>query len=154
MALSEFVDPQLALVLGDVPSRDDLFAKISAAACALHPEISTQQLVDRLIEREEQVATSTPEGVAFPHALMPEIGRTLVGLARVDGGVDFGQSAHPRSDLVFFMLASPGRPWEHLRLLARLARLVHEETSRRRLREAPTAEALFEVLLEEDRSHE
>ncbi|MCZ7597292.1 MAG: PTS sugar transporter subunit IIA [Gammaproteobacteria bacterium] len=55
--------------------------------------------MQRLMAREKQMPTSTPEGVAFPHALAAEIDKTHVAAALLKPGVDFGVAHHPRSDL-------------------------------------------------------
>ena len=105
-------------------------------------------------ERIQLPATSTPEGVAFPHALAENIDQTFVALAKIPSGVDFGIPQHPKSDLVFCMFGSSDQPWEHVKLLARLARLVHTEDARERLRMATNGADLYARLLEEDQSHE
>ncbi len=141
-------------VRDDVQSREELFELFSEAIHLLQPDLDGEELKRHLLDREAQTSTSTPEGVAFPHALAPEIRETCVALARIDGGVDFGVPKHPRSDLVFCMFGNTEQPWEHVRLLARLARLVHTEKARDRLRVAADAEDLYARLLEEDRTHE
>ncbi len=107
-----------------------------------------------LIDREMQMPTSTPDGVAFPHALAPQVERTMVVAARVVEGVDFGVTGHPPCDLILCLFGTSENPWEHVRLLARLARLVHTESSRTNLRAAVDADDLYQRLLDEDRSHE
>jgi mannitol/fructose-specific phosphotransferase system IIA component (Ntr-type) len=90
--------------------------------------------------------------VAFPHAMAIEIDQTLVAAVYVPGGVDFGMARHPPPDLIFCMFGSPQHPWEHVRLLARLARLVRSEEARARLRATTDAADLYARLVQEDRS--
>ncbi len=154
MALQEYIRPELTFVLEDTQSRDELFGVFCRAIGELRPELEQQDLAKSLLEREAQSATSTPEGIAFPHALAQSIDETFVALAKIPGGLDFGRSDHPRSDLVFCMFGSSDRPWEHVRLLARLARLVHTAESRDRLRAAKDAADLYSRMIKEDQSHE
>ena len=56
--------------------------------------------------------------------------------------------------LVFAIAGDAARPWEHVRLLARLSRISVDEAARRRLRSAPDDAALLAALRQEDASHE
>ena len=154
MALEPFISSDLTFVLDRVSSRDELFALLAAKVSAKVPGLNSDALLQRLIDRERQMPTSTPEGIAFPHAIAPEINRTLLAVARVDEGVDFGAEDHPRCRLIFCMFGSSRDPWEHVRLLARLSRICRTEKARSRLRACDSAERLHASLLEEDRSHD
>jgi len=153
MALQPYIRPDLTFILEGVESRDDLFKRLAASVDAMIPALRGDALVQRLIAREKQMPTSTPEGVAFPHALAAEISKTQVVAALLKPGVDFGVAHHPKSDLVFCMFGPTSDPWDHVRLLARLARIVRSEPARTRLRAAADPAALYESLLAEDRSH-
>jgi len=153
MALQPYIRPELTFIFEDVRSRDDLFRRLAASVDTLIPSLNGEALVQRLIARETQMATSTPEGVAFPHALSAEISKTLMVVALVKPGVDFGVAHHPVSDLIFCMFGPTSDPWDHVRLLARLARIVRSEPARNRLRACGDTTQLYEALLAEDRSH-
>lgn len=153
MALEPYLQPGMTLVLQDVGSRDELFRLLSSTVDESIPALNGQELFDRLVERERQHPTSTPEGVAFPHALSPDIEVTQLVVACVDPGVDFGVPEHPVSDLIFCMFGPTAEPWEHVRLLARFARICRTEEARARLRAAVDAADLYTRLLREDRSH-
>jgi mannitol/fructose-specific phosphotransferase system IIA component (Ntr-type) len=90
--------------------------------------------------------------VAFPHAVIAGVHRTVVGLLLVPGGVQL-DPAQPPSDLIFAIAGDSARPWEHVRLLARLSRITIDESSRRRLRAAPDDATLLAALLAEDARH-
>lgn len=153
MVVEPYLHPDLTLVIEGSMTRSELFDRLTEAVDDLIPSIDGKELRRLLEARETQGPTSTPEGVAFPHAMSEEIDRTLIVAIRVVGGVDFGVPGHPRADLIFALFGSPSNPWDHVRLLARLARLMHTEEARQRMRAAKTAEALHQHLLEEDRAH-
>jgi len=154
MALQKYIRRELILVRDEGASRDELFHLFALAVQAVQPALDGETLMRLLIQREAQSPTSTPEGVAFPHALAPDIAETYVALARVADGVDFGVPGHGPCDLVFCMFGNSEKPWEHVRILARLARLVHTTDARHNLRIAKDASDLYGRLMDEDRSHE
>jgi mannitol/fructose-specific phosphotransferase system IIA component (Ntr-type) len=135
-------------------TRDDLFTHFARAACASLPDQSEADLHRRLMERERQMPTSTPEGIAFPHAVADHIEQTVLLAARASGGVDFGVANHPRADLIFCMFGCSTSPWQHVRLLARLARIVHDPACRADLRASTSPAQLHERLLAADRLHD
>ncbi len=152
MRLEEHLKPEHMLLLEDVADRDALLEALARKGAEVFPQLSEAQLLTALQEREAQAPTSTPEGVGFPHALLPEVKETAVIVAKLPQGVQLSQE-HPPVDLVFCMIGAAEAPWRHVRLLARLARLARAEGALDRFRQAATPEALYEALLAEDRAH-
>ena len=103
-------------------------------------------------ERLRRGGVATPEGVAFPHAVLAGVRRTVVGLLLVPGGIDLDAS-QPPSDLIFTIAGDAALPWEHVRLLARLSRIAVDPSARRRLRESADDATLLRNLLAEDLRH-
>ena len=114
--------------------------------------LAAPTLEQAFTERLRRGGVATPEGVAFPHAVIAGVQRTLVGLALVPQGLRL-DSAQPASDLVFAIAGDAARPWEHVRLLARLSRIAVDEAARRRLRACTSDAQLLETLLAEDARH-
>jgi len=153
MKLESLIDPELTLVLDDVEDRDSLLSTLAERLAAHIEDIDAKRLQQALIQREEQGPTSTPEGVAFPHAMYEGAGDTFVAVARVPGGVDFGHADHPPSDLVFAMVGPADSAWQHVSILARLARICHAPGAIDALRQCAESKSLFECLQAEDARH-
>ena len=153
MHLEQFCKPELALILAGVQSRDAALERIAQAVAPLIPGVDADRLLASLIDRESKTPTSTPEGVAFPHALLPGLEQTIVVVATAKPAISFGVKDHPDSDVLFAMFGPDERPWDHVRLLARIARVARGPGALARFRAATSPEALFEALLAEDRSH-
>ena len=66
--------------------------------------------------------------------------------ARLDRPVDFEALDGQPVDLVFLLLAPEGAGADHLKALARVARLLRDPEVARKLRDARDAEALYAVL--------
>jgi PTS system nitrogen regulatory IIA component len=153
MRLEPLLNPELVIVLDDASDKDAVLRALANAARKVLPHISEDDLVTELADRERRHSTSTPEGVAFPHAMLSEIESTVVVPALVRPGVNFGSDSHPPSDLVFGMFGCAERPFSHVRLLARLARISRGPGALDRLRSAKDPEELYSTLVEEDRRH-
>ena len=84
--------------------------------------------------REDLCSTCVNEGIAIPHArnaLVGLVNKPLLAYGRHVAGVDFGaMDGQPVRH--FFLLCSPNVR-EHLKLLARLSRVLHKADFRKRL---------------------
>ncbi|TVQ64726.1 MAG: PTS sugar transporter subunit IIA [Phycisphaerales bacterium] len=152
MRLEPYLKPGRTLILESAKDRDDVLRRLAEAAAGQLSGVDASRIERALLDREAQMATSAPEGVAFPHGLLPGLHETLVLVAAVRPAVAFGSTKHPPVDLVFAMFGPAEAPWQHLSLLARLARIAHFEGALDRLRACQTSEALLDSVLAEDRA--
>lgn len=157
MKLEPYIDASRVLLLREVGSRDDVLRRLAERAAAglggQNAEgTGPDELLAALLKREEEMPTTTPEGVAFPHALLPGLSATVLAAAVLKPAVRFGSAAQAPIDVVFAMVGPKETPWEHLRLLARLARISRREGALERLRAASDDADLHARLIEEDRA--
>lgn len=104
----------------------------------------------RLLDREKDRSTAIGHGVAVPHGRAPEIERLLAVIGRTAEPVNFG-AIDGEPVRLFFVLAAPeSQPTAHLKALARIAKLLKNESLRTRLLTAPDADAMFAAIREED----
>jgi len=151
MKLDTLLQRDRILVLDACKERDELFERLIEPAKGLGP--SNEALIESLIAREAIGPTSTPEGVAFPHAILDGIEETALVVALVLGGTNFESGEHPHCDIIFCMFGNPARPMEHVQLLARLARISRGVETLDRFRACADSESLYAALVEEDRRH-
>lgn len=153
MRLEPILKPDLTFFIEGAADRDAVLKRLASAAASHAPDHAEDAILKALLAREAQTPTATPEGVAFPHAMLPDVDETLLLVARIKPAVSFGGNDIPAPDLVFCMIGSTGKPWEHVRLLARLARVARGAGALERFRSAENGAALYEALIEEDRAH-
>jgi len=153
MRLEPLLTPDLTLVIEGCSTRDAALQAAAARAAGHLTNITPEQLFQQLLEREAQYPTATPEGVAFPHALIPGLDHTTVVACLLRPAVEWAEGAPAPQDLMFMMIGKDDHPWEHVRLLARLARIVKSPDARRQLRESADAADFHARLVREDRAH-
>ena len=103
-------------------------------------------IFETLMQREKLGSTGVGNGIAIPHGKLPKLEK-LVGLfARLDRPIDFESLDGQPVDLIFLLLAPEGAGADHLKALARVARLLREPATVARLRESRDADALYAVL--------
>jgi PTS system nitrogen regulatory IIA component len=143
------------LVLWDLAGDDkSSFLKTLAAEVAARlPGLDEPELLDRILAREKQSSTGVGDGLALPHATLPGLERTVLVASRARKGLAFDAPDSKPVDLVFLLLSPPDASNEHLRLLARLARIFNSQRTLETLRGATAPSELFQMLLDEDARH-
>ena len=153
MHLGPLLRQDLTLILTGCADRHAALEQIAQRVAPGLPGIEAQGLLTDLLARENEYPTSTREGVAFPHVLLPGVEETVVSVGLLRPGVRWSKQESTPQDLVFVMIGPDSKPWQHVRLLARLARISTSQGALERLRAATTAEDLFERLVAEDNAH-
>jgi PTS system nitrogen regulatory IIA component len=143
-------------VIPDLAARtkDAVLEELAAKLIEGHPELDRNELLTILQERERLGSTGIGEGIAIPHG---KVKRMTGGLALVFGrsicGVDFaaldGRPVH-----LFFLLVAPEEAvGVHLKMLARISRVLKNPEVRRGRLEAPHAAAIYTIIEERDRCY-
>lgn len=112
---------------------------------------SVEPLMDALLERESLQSTGIGSGVAVPHAICEEIPEPCIVLGRCVAGVDFRALDQQPVHLLFLLLSPPDSTGRHIKLLARIARLVRHPELLDRVREADDAAGMVTALASYER---
>jgi len=150
MKIEDILSPEL--VLSDVTARNktDVLVELASAVSRQHPELERERLVQALEDRERLNSTALGDGVAIPHGKLPRIKRVFAAFARSRQGVDFHSLDGAPTHLFFLLVAPEDSAGAHLKALARISRLLKDESFRTRLMQAPDAATLFETIRQED----
>ncbi|HEY3355268.1 MAG TPA: PTS sugar transporter subunit IIA [Polyangia bacterium] len=151
MPLSDILDG--AGVLPDMHAKDRAVAIEELVACAFHNGWVTDKpwFIGAIVERESLAPTAVEGGVAFLHTRARnarKIARPFIVCGRSYHGVDFG-AEDGKPTYLFFLL---GLKYDrlHLPILGRLARVLRDPAIVTKLRAAPTAGRIHDLLMQED----
>lgn len=109
-------------------------------------------LLKELRKREKMMSTAIGKGVAVPHPRNPStelFQKPNIVFMRSKKGIKFN-APDGKDVYVFFMICAPNE-FVHLRLLAKIAKLLHMENIMKRFLCAETKEQIMQILLEFDR---
>ena len=115
--------------------------------------LEQRDIFDALLQRERLGSTGFGRGIAIPHVKFRSLKSIICIFARIETPIDFDAPDNEPVDLVFLLLAPEHASGDHLKALARISRLVREPAMLERLRTAPDAKALREVLVSPAASH-
>jgi len=145
MPLNDLVAPNAILPALKVNSKKQVLQELAARAAVLTGQ-NERAIFDILMQREKLGSTAVGNGIAIPHGKMPGLTRLFGLFARLDRLVDFDALDNQPVDLVFLLLAPEGAGADHLKALARIARLLRDQTIAHKLRATHDAESLYAVL--------
>lgn len=109
------------------------------------------KMADAIRSREDIHPTALENGVALLHPRRPMpgiMGAPFIGLGITTSGIPFGGPRGCLTD-IFFLIGSTGEP-QHLRVLARLSRLIQQAEMLDNLRGAESPAAAWQVIQDFD----
>jgi mannitol/fructose-specific phosphotransferase system IIA component (Ntr-type) len=143
MRLTELFVPE-AVVTDFAPApKEDLLAAIVGDLDAKGLVADRRLTADDVIARERIMSTCVGNGVAIPHAYTGGVAPRVVGVIRTHEPVEFGGPDGVPADVFFVVLGPRESRREHIRLLAKLSRLLNHDDFRAQMRDAADADALL-----------
>src|SRR3954451_3889351 len=121
--ISDLVSPERVLVGVRAASKAQLLAQLARLA-AQATGLGADVILDWLSRREGLGTTGVGGGIAIPHAKVPGLERLTSFFVKLAQGIDFAAVDGLPVDLVFLVLAPETAGAEHLKALARLARVL------------------------------
>ncbi|MFZ0423465.1 MAG: PTS IIA-like nitrogen regulatory protein PtsN [Xanthobacteraceae bacterium] len=145
MPLNDLVASNAIIPALKVNNKKQVLQELAARAAMLSGQ-NERAIFDILMQREKLGSTAIGNGIAIPHGKMATLNRLFGLFARLDRPVDFEALDNQPVDLVFLLLAPEGAGADHLKALARIARLMRDPNIVHKLRASHDAESLYAVL--------
>ncbi|WP_026381659.1 PTS IIA-like nitrogen regulatory protein PtsN [Afifella pfennigii] len=147
MDLSDLLKPDAIVPNLKAVSKKQVIQDLCAKASRL-TGISERELFDTILQRERLGSTGVGQGVAIPHGKPRSIKEITGVFARLSKPVDFESLDDQPVDLVFLLLAPEGAGADHLKALARIARVLRDAQIAAKLRATTDADALYALLVD------
>ena len=112
--------------------------------------LNAEDLVRVLMERERLGSTGIGSGIGIPHGKIKDLETLVLGFGLSRKGINFesidGQPTH-----IFFVLITPeDSTGLHLKLLARISRILKNDHFKERLMNAADQDEIYEIIKQED----
>ncbi len=167
MKLGDYVRTELTAVGLEGHGAEELLERLVALPAGAGLLSDPDAVLRSLVDRERAHTTALGSGVAVPHALCVGLDHALVVVGISTRGVAFtlhgdeppadrAGSSPPGTEtvhIVFLLLSPPGGSADHIKLLARIARLVRDERFRSALRSGRSPEEVVDVIRAFEREH-
>jgi PTS system nitrogen regulatory IIA component len=147
MEISDLIAPEAVLAALKAQNKKQLLQELSVRAAPLM-QLPERRIFETLIERERLGTTGVGQGIAIPHGRLTGISKISGMFARLEAPIDYEAVDRQPVDLVFLLLAPEDAGADHLKALARVSRLLRNQTVCEKLRAAQKSEALYAILTE------
>lgn len=145
MDLGDLLKAEAVLPSLHAQSKKQVLQEVCAAA-ARQAGLAEREVYETIAQRERLGSTGVGQGVAIPHGKLGALSGLVGVFARLERPVNFDSLDDQPVDLVFALLAPESAGADHLKALARIARVLRDPEVARKLRAAADAGALYAIL--------
>jgi len=104
------------------------------------------QVLSAVLEREQAMSTSVGHGVAIPHGRVATVAGVLVAAGVTGAPLEWQAMDGGPVRLLFLVVGSEARAGEHVKALARIARIIRHDALRERLIDCRTPDEFHRTL--------
>ncbi len=112
--------------------------------------LSLKSVMEVLLDRERLGSTGIGDHIAIPHGKLPQLSQLKLAFGRSLKGVDFDSMDGKPSHLFFLLLAPVDASGLHLKILAKISRMLMSQPFRDSLMKAQGAEEIYRLIAERD----
>ena len=146
MRLIDFVKDNSMMCGFSAGSRNEVIQVLAGTLAERGLVASQGEVTDSLTVMEELHTTVTGNGVAIPHATIEGVAKTVLMVAVSAQPVEFGPTDQELCSVFFVLLSPSDCGGEHVRVLARIARLASDPATVELLRSAESEAGLREAV--------
>ena len=146
MDLSELLNENAILPTLKVSSKKQAIQCISEKAAEI-TGLNEREIFETLLQRERLGSTGVGSGIAIPHGKLPSLDKIYGVMARLERPITFDAMDDQPVDIIFLLLAPEGAGADHLKALAKIARVLRDGDMVNKIRATSDPEALYSVLL-------
>jgi PTS system nitrogen regulatory IIA component len=150
MLLTDILTEQRVTTRLIAASKDDALHALAELFSADDASLSTEAVHEVLRERERLASTGVGSGVAIPHGRIASIEQLRAAVAICPEGIPFDAIDGAPVRIIVGVLAPQHHTGDHLRVLARVSRLLRSTQVRESLLEAADPHAAFDVIAKAD----
>ena len=145
MELADILSEESVLFCTDIKTKHDVLERLANQA-AKETGFTPQEIFAALNDREALGSTGLGNGIAVPHGRFPGLKSVVAVFMKLTVPVDFDSVDDLPVDLVMMLLAPMGSGADHLKALARVARILRTDSIAENLRRANDPARLYAIL--------
>lgn len=150
MRLTEILKPECVLVplaSSDKQGALDELVDLLAAHCDIGP---AQPLKDAVWQRESARTTGIGHGIGIPHGKTDTLTQLNMAIGLPPSPIEFGAIDGKPVDLIILLASPADQTGPHIQALAKISRLLTDDTFRDAIKQAESAEALYDMLAQQE----
>lgn len=153
MELADILSEESVIVCADLMTKRQVLERLAQHAASITGYDATA-IFEAINEREKLGSTGLGNGIAIPHGRFSGLSGVTAVFARLLQPVEFDAVDDQPVDLVMMLLAPPGAGADHLKALARVARILRTDSAVDQLRATDDPQTLHAVLTQSHAAHQ
>jgi PTS system nitrogen regulatory IIA component len=153
MELTDLLNEESVVVCTGLKTKREVLEKLAQQAAGLTGQ-DAGEVFEAISDREALGSTGLGNGIAIPHGKFSGLRSVTAVFARLDPPVDFDAVDDQPVDLVMLLLAPLGAGADHLKALARVARILRTESVVDQLRRSTDPKTLYAALTQPVEAHQ
>jgi len=145
MELADILAEESVLVCADIASKQDVLRKLAEKVAALTGQPAADAF-EALNDRESLGSTGLGNGIAVPHGKFAPLKSVIAVFMKLETPVDFESVDDQPVDIVMMLLAPMGAGADHLKALARVARILRTDSVAEALRHSNDPARIYAIL--------
>lgn len=133
-------------------TRREVLTELSEIFSRANIRVDYDNMVDVLLEREKLGSTGIGGGIAIPHGKLAGLEDLIVSFGRSTDGIDFDSMDGKPVHIFFLLMAPENSAGQHLKALARISRMLKDDSFKTDLINATSVESLYKIIIEKDKA--
>ncbi len=150
IVLSDMANPRLVFKKLDFAEKSDLLRYMIQKIGTIYDTLNSDRAYKNLMSNEAEDSSGIGNGAAIPHLFVDELDRTIISIARIPEGIDFGAIDEKPVHLVCLILSDPKSQQHHLNLLAYFARKFQNPSFMDEILKAASKKSMLSMLFDRD----
>lgn len=115
-------------------------------------KVDYDTMVEVLLEREKLGSTGIGGGIAIPHGKLAGLENLIVSFGRSNDGIDFDSMDGKPVHIFFLLMAPENSAGQHLKVLAKISRMLKDNSFKTDIMKAASVEDLYRTITEKDKT--
>ena len=113
-------------------------------------KLNYSAIIEILKQRESLGSTGIGDGIAIPHGKISELDDIVVAFGRSIDGIPYDSLDGKPVHLFFLLLAPENSAGQHLKILAKISRMLKDVNFRKQLLKAKSQNELYKIIIEQE----
>lgn len=136
----------------EAKNKDEVLAELVNVIIEGGLKLNSSSIIDVLKQRENLGSTGIGEGVAIPHGKISNLNDIVVAFGRSEKGIPYDSLDGKPVHLFFLLLAPENSAGQHLKILAKISKMLKDVCFRNKLIAAKSRDELYQIILDQERT--
>jgi nitrogen PTS system EIIA component len=131
-------------------NKDEALAELVNTIIRGGLKLDYSHIIDVLKQRENLGSTGIGDGVAIPHGKIAELDDIVVAFGRSIDGIPYDSMDGKPVYLFFLLLAPENSAGQHLKILAKISKMLKDTNFRKKLLKAKSQSDLYKAIIDQE----